>query len=97
MFALGAVLAALGSVLGGLGRSWGGLGAVLGGSWALLAGPWGTKIDFPAVLVAKIEFSKNIEKHEEKQRCLRSWPPQGRSLGLLGRSCLPLPPLPALE
>ena len=59
-----------------LGRSWGGLGPVLGrswallgrswplleGSWVLLAGPWGTKIDFPAVLVANIECSKNTEK-----------------------------------
>ena len=49
-----------------LGRSWALLGRswpLLGGSWALLAGPWGTKIDFPVVLVAKINFSKNIEKH----------------------------------
>ena len=59
-----------------LGTSWGGLGpllwrsraalgailAALGRFLGLLAGPWGTKIDFPAVLVAKIEFSKNIEK-----------------------------------
>jgi len=37
------------------------------GLGALLAGPWGTKIDFPAVLVAKNEFSKIIEKHKEKQ------------------------------
>ena len=65
-----------------MGRSW----PLLGGSWALLAGPWGTKIDFPAVLVAKLEFSKNIEKPQEKQRFLRSWPPRGRSWGLLGRS-----------
>ena len=41
-----------------MGRSW----PLLEGSWALLAGPWGTKIDFPAVLVAKIKFAKNIEK-----------------------------------
>ena len=45
-----------------LGRSW----PLLEGSWALLAGPWDTKIDFPAVLVAEIEFSKNIEKPQEK-------------------------------
>ena len=55
-----------------MGRSW----PLLGGSWALLAGPWGTKIDFPTVLVAEIDFSKNIEKHKEKQRFLRSWPPR---------------------
>ena len=72
----GSLLGALASVLGPLGmvlgRSWGGLGPALGalrgvlvGLGALLAGPWGTQIDFPAVLVANIDFSKIIEKHKE--------------------------------
>ena len=68
--ALGAALESSWALLGRswalLGRSW----PLLGGSWALLAGPWGTKIDFPAVLVAKIEFSKNIEKTRGKSMIL---------------------------
>ena len=70
---LGDSWSALGGSWGALGRSCGALGALLGGSWAilerswaLLAGPWDTKMDFPEVLIAKIEFSKNIEKHVEK-------------------------------
>ena len=63
---LGPLLARLGPLLGRswalLGRSW----PLLGGSWALLAEPWGIKIDFPAVLIAKIEFQKSIEKHMDK-------------------------------
>ena len=71
---LGPLLARLGPLLGRLGpllwRSRAALGAILaalGRLLGLLAGPWGTKIDFPEVLIAKIEFSKNIEKPKEKQ------------------------------
>ena len=77
--------------MGRLGAVLEALGWVLGGSWALLAGPWGTQIDFPAVLIAKIEFSKTIDKHKEKQQCWLILASRGRSWGLLGRSWSPLP------
>ena len=52
-------------------------------SWALLAGPWGTKIDFPEVLVANIEFSKNTEK-QRKTAIFEILASPGSLLGALG-------------
>ena len=59
LFVLEGPRGVLGGSFGGLGRSW----PALGRAWALLAGPSGTNIDFPAVLVANMDFSKMIENH----------------------------------
>ena len=49
-----------------------------------MAGPWGTKIDFPVVLVAEIEFSKNVGKPQEKTTIFEILASPGSLLRSLG-------------
>ena len=83
----------LGAHWGHLGPAWGHRGAVLGPSWGQvgpiwgLLGPlWGPLEAAEAHRKEKAGKPKNIEKHKEKQRILRSWPPRNGSWKLLGRS-----------